>query len=1129
MKNKMKQKQPFILAIFASLSLLLFFAYIGFKEESIITSTASPTTKMQYVLVNEDRGADFEGQQYLLGTDFVTLINKDSTNRWETTTRNIATAGLENGQFDAKIIIPQDFSERLLSLQSLKPEKAVIEYQVRDGQNEITNQMIEEQVNQILTNFNQRVVQMYFSSIVGNLSEAQQNVNRMTNTHSNYQQNLENTIYQPFKNIPDNYASVLDTTSILDTTNSTFKAQQQAFVDSVQSLLERNNTSLEETHSETENVQETIVDYTKEANEKITEAIDQFNQQVALQKNQLTAQWENATVDYRNQHDLFNDAILAQFSNFYTPNEQNSFGIYWDFLTQATAFQTNQQTRIEEIQQQITELESQVEQLERLKSQIANAYYNDPTSTPETATETQVKNAIIKLMTNQSNEPKLDGAYQSVIEQALPQIPVDSLAQLLAELQNQAVISQDQAAIFNDELAIVTRYANDFDRPIGSEASFAYLEPKEQHEAIIPLPTIYQQMSIELNQDTFLLIQTEDEQQGMIIFEPTHDFTEMENQLNQLLAPYNYETAIRVDTNHSLTIVQPWLIEPEEETEEEEHKHVKYPSLPDKLTFEVGIPLNWQLNPEQQTTSYNQMFYTWMINGHVQQTREFSVYLPMDQPLIDDVPQILTQFQLLSTTAQQIVTLFGTPHHSITIPAYRQMIDQPENMEKSLIELADPRSIYWLYNNLQESDKPSMVSEQLYQEYKKTGDQLYNDTENQIIALQAVIGSAGTRETEELKPTLYGTLQLMTLPQTFIEEADKLNHWFTSANQQIHAVYDSWQQTAQIEAESVITEENPHPKENEYTMIETRTGNLIETMEGLMESSKTAAEVTGESAAEVTDIAPTIDQLKESTVEVQENATTILSNLSTSLDESSQTISENQTYAEAFSGVLSNTRNGGADNPQVFNFLASPILGQGSFGQTRQSSLTPYYVTLIGGLTILLVSFQLSSVMKKRVVTSADLLVTPNRIWKNVPNMVAVLSVTSVLSLIYSTLTTLVSGAAHSFIWFIYAFLVFASGQLILLGFMRQFKKLTLYLYGGIFGLFFMLTPLLGVAIKNGSLTEWLYRLSPLQNIQNGFTVLMNEGVIGWGSYLILVFFLIFGVILNFIVRPEEKKERSNE
>lgn len=64
---------------------------------------------MQYALVNEDKGAVFEGKNYSLGSDFVTLINKDSKNRWETTTRNIATAGVESGQFDAQIIIPQDF------------------------------------------------------------------------------------------------------------------------------------------------------------------------------------------------------------------------------------------------------------------------------------------------------------------------------------------------------------------------------------------------------------------------------------------------------------------------------------------------------------------------------------------------------------------------------------------------------------------------------------------------------------------------------------------------------------------------------------------------------------------------------------------------------------------------------------------------------------------------------------------------------------------------------------------------------------------------------------------------------------------------------------------------------------
>lgn len=35
---------------------------------------------MQYVLVNEDKGVSFEGKCYVLGFDFVILINKDIVN-----------------------------------------------------------------------------------------------------------------------------------------------------------------------------------------------------------------------------------------------------------------------------------------------------------------------------------------------------------------------------------------------------------------------------------------------------------------------------------------------------------------------------------------------------------------------------------------------------------------------------------------------------------------------------------------------------------------------------------------------------------------------------------------------------------------------------------------------------------------------------------------------------------------------------------------------------------------------------------------------------------------------------------------------------------------------------------------
>lgn len=279
MEGKIKKGIPFALAIGATFLLLLFFIHLGFKDENVTRSSKDQTTKMQYALVNEDKGASFEGKRYALGSDFVTLINKDTANRWETTTRNIATSGVENGQFDAQIIIPQDFSEKLLSLQAVSPEQASVEYQVRDGQNELTNQAIQDKVNTILKDFNQRVIQMYFSSIVGNLVIAQQNVNQITDTQLLYQNQLEETIQQPFKEIPMNYTTVLSTASILDEDNKLFTTEQEAFVKSVQTLLESNNQSLESTSKATEDTKKSVGEYSKEANEKIKKSIAQFNEQ----------------------------------------------------------------------------------------------------------------------------------------------------------------------------------------------------------------------------------------------------------------------------------------------------------------------------------------------------------------------------------------------------------------------------------------------------------------------------------------------------------------------------------------------------------------------------------------------------------------------------------------------------------------------------------------------------------------------------------------------------------------------------------------------------------------------------------------------------------------------------------
>ena len=363
----------------------------------------------------------------------------------------------------------------------------------------------------------------------------------------------------------------------------------------------------------------------------------------------------------------------------------------------------------------------------------------------------------------------------------------------------------------------------------------------------------------------------------------------------------------------------------------------------------------------------------------------------------------------------------------------------------------------------------------------------------------------------------------MTVPEKLLREAEKLNTWFDEATKchqscnnlftyifckyalcrfQVNATYATWQEAGKVGATSVIDERNPHPEENQTSTLDVETENLVKMMQTLMQTTKETSLTTADSAAKVKDVAPTIKELKASTTKVQDHAQNILANLNDSIDESKKTTKENEEYAKTFEKVLANTRDGGADNPRVFSFLASPIQGEGIFGETRQVSLIPYYATSV---------------------TVADALVELTRVWQNIPNLLLLLiTVYFVWECLFSLLLVFNVSQINRFAWFSYSFLVFASGALLVCACLRQFKKLTLYVYGAMLGLFFMLTPLLGIATKVGSLSNWLYRLSPLQNIQNGFTALVNGVQISWVSYLILIVLLVLGVVLNLFVRPEE-------
>lgn len=1140
MNFRLNKVRPYCLAILASVFLLLFLIHIGFKDENVTKSSDDNISKKQYALVNEDKGADFEGKYYSLGSDFVTLINKDTDNRWETTTRNIATSGVESGQFDAQIIIPQDFSEKLLALKALAPEKAQIEYQVRDGQNEITNQMIQNQVNEILKDFNQRVIQMYFSSIVGNLTEAQQNVNQIVNEQQVQQRSIESNVFTPFTEIPENYSAVLNTASILDQDNKLFSSEQEAFVKSVQTLLESTNKGLESSSESTEGVKKIVDAYSKEANEKIKKSVSQFNDQFELHKKQLASQWQSDTEKYKEQFDQLNLTITNQFSDFYTSNIDGATGVYADFLKESKMFQETQTNRLKELLAEITELRTQLEQLIALKKQIATTYFNDAEASPDSVTDEQVKQAILQMISNERhNSPKLDINYTENLEESLAKISYDSLKKLIDEFERDGVLTENQADIFHDELKIIKKYANDFNKELGSDVQFMYLDPKQLHDGSIEIQHEMVTLSIDTASENIISLRDNDSSDRRITFMLNNQvLTQIETQLRSQLENVGYSVDVVGISDTEFMITKPTKLENKGEKQlEETNNEIDMEGntlsktdelvLPKKISFTMDISLNWCLTDEQQKVSYNCINFSWWVNNDLQAKDSFSVYIPMDQPLVQDFPLIMEQFQLIDVTAQQIVTIYGNPNTSLSIQNYAEMLQQPDNQEKTIDELAGENSIYWMYDNITENEQEELITDKLVNKYKMTGSQLFRDVEKQINKLQKVLGTESDQNTTESSPTLYGTLNLMVVPEKLLQEADKLNSWYIDATKQINETYATWCEAEKVEANSVISDDNQHPEENNPDTVNNETDALVKTMHLLMKTSKETSEKTADSAAKVKDVSPTIKELKTSTKKVQENAKSILSNLDSSINESKKTNEANESYANTFEKVLSNTKNGGADNPQVFNFLSSPIQGQGILGETRQTSLIPYYATLIGAILILVIAMVLQSLMRKRIVTKEDILVEPTRVWQNIPNILLILLTITFIAVIYSGMIVANVVANSQVAWFSYSFLVFASCSLLVLGFLRQFKKTTLYVYGALLGLFFMLTPLLGITTKTGSLSNWLYRFSPFQNIQNGFTSLINGGKIGWVTYMILVILLAIGIVLNLVVQPEEKKREG--
>ena len=1115
LKTINKKVLTIILTLITLIAVSSTFVYIAFKDSSVTQVLGKESSETRYVLVNEDDGWEFEGKKYELGHDFVTLVSQDEQHKWSTSNRSQAKAGIEGGEYDAMIVIPKNFSQSVLSLQSIDPQKANIEYHIRNGQNQVTQQVIEKNINTVLYDFNKKIVQMYFSSVVASVTDAQQNVTGIVDTEYQNSTFLKNYIQTPFQSFPQSFSSVSAITNSLQSNSTAIENEQKSFVSSVTSLMDGNA-------EEAGGIADTLQ--------------PEGNGTNASDSSASTNQYSGLDIYYNK---MLASLMILGAEESATPSQPvDSEGtpvksIYTRFLENAKQYESAQKLTKTALETNIKKVEGQISDLQNLQQVISSKYYGDSKLTPETATVENAKEAIAVLM-NPDKRSKLDKDYLSQLNVQVGATPTASLSSLIDALVTKNVITGDQANLYRSELALVNRYASDFGVGTGTTTSYNFVNRQESDKANSFQTTAT--FNIGTGGDTISL-----NGEGVSISNGGDVAAQIQSSLNQQLAPYNKATTVSASSNGFVisihdtagasvpsesTTVESTTAEttPAENTSVENPqadqgtdkqtnvpekdvtssnqvrtKVVKVPVAPSSLPVTVSVNLSWSSQPTENR-SYNEVDYQWTNSHGGISSGKLAVFDTKNDTIVQDLPLILNNFSSLDKAAQQITTIFSDPSESITSFALRA-----QNNNTSLGDLAGPNSIYYRYNNIDKKTLAKSVSDEFAEAYKKDGDYIFNELNKRITDLTVLLGTPDDTATSEKEVTLYGLLNSIPSQNDYYQLIAELGDWYNNAKVTLDDFYKS-DTSSRTEKDAANT---------------AKLTNVASQLRNIQKSAKDISKQTETTASGLPKMDEVVKSFSTDVQQLEESVNAVLNSVNKYVSSTDSNLADNQKYVESFNKVLSNTKNGGADNQKVFNFLSSPIEVSAIKGSTAKVSIIPYYMTVVSALLTILISFFTMYLINPRSLDKRDKIKTPNRIWYNLPNTVKINSIAGISAMVFAIVTSTILQSVSKVVWILYTFLLVFALINLFVYLLRKFERtLTLYIFTFLLGIYLLLMPIIGSSTKPGTIVSLLYRFSPFQNIENGYVALINGIGVGGMTIFILVLVAFAVTLLNLFIKP---------
>ncbi len=121
--------------------------------------------------VNEDKGAQLNGQTLNIGQSVEQKLKNNHDLGWEFVNKQQADDGVNSGHFYAVVTVPTDFSAKAASITAAQPQQAVIRYTTTPAKNYIGSLVSNQAAEKVKTSVAEQITQAYAKGVLENIGK----------------------------------------------------------------------------------------------------------------------------------------------------------------------------------------------------------------------------------------------------------------------------------------------------------------------------------------------------------------------------------------------------------------------------------------------------------------------------------------------------------------------------------------------------------------------------------------------------------------------------------------------------------------------------------------------------------------------------------------------------------------------------------------------------------------------------------------------------------------------------------------------------------------------------------------------------------------------------------------------